>query len=144
MQRTTRSVRLTDAGVRLYASVRPALDEVILPRPQGIHNIQCRRNSAIGLVGFLLGDERLISIAIDDPANGFRKQLEKGVLDDGRKVTKAMVAAMIPEEMIKIREYLGAQFGAGRYDDAARIFADLVDHDTFVEFLTLPAYDLIS
>jgi len=63
--------------------LRPALDEIILPRPQGIHNIQCRRNSAIGLVGFLLGDEKLISIAIDDPANGFRKQLEKGVLDDG-------------------------------------------------------------
>jgi len=28
VQRTTRSVRLTDAGQRLYASVRPALDEV--------------------------------------------------------------------------------------------------------------------
>jgi len=28
VQRTTRSVRLTDAGERLYASVRPALDEV--------------------------------------------------------------------------------------------------------------------
>ena len=28
----------------------------------------------------------------------------KGMLDDGRKVTKAMVAAMIPEEMQKIRE----------------------------------------
>src|SRR5438067_5642248 len=68
----------------------------------------------------------------------------KGVLDDGRKITKAMVAAMIPEEMIKIREYLGTQFGTGRYDDAARIFADLVDHDIFVEFLTLPAYDLIA
>ena len=68
----------------------------------------------------------------------------KGVLDDGRKVTKAMVAAMIPEEMAKIRDLLGPAFGAGRYDDAARIFADLVDNDTFVEFLTLPAYDLIN
>ncbi|MEO8675443.1 MAG: malate synthase A, partial [Casimicrobiaceae bacterium] len=68
----------------------------------------------------------------------------KGVLDDGRKVTKAMVAAMIPEEMTKIRDLLGPAFGAGRYDDAAKIFADLVDNDTFVDFLTLPAYDLIS
>ena len=68
----------------------------------------------------------------------------KGVLDDGRKVTKAMVAAMIPEEMAKIRDLLGPAFGAGRYDDASRIFADLVDNDTFVEFLTLPAYDLIN
>src|SRR6266853_1948547 len=68
----------------------------------------------------------------------------KGVLDDGRKVTKAMVAAMIPEEMQKIRDHLGSQFGAGRYDDAAKILADLVDNDTFVEFLTLPAYERID
>ncbi|MFO1283282.1 MAG: malate synthase A [Burkholderiales bacterium] len=68
----------------------------------------------------------------------------KGVLDDGRKVTKPMVASMIPEEMAKIRELLGAAFGEGRYDEAATIFADLVDNDTFVEFLTLPAYERID
>ncbi len=68
----------------------------------------------------------------------------KGVLDDGRKVTKAMVAAMIPEEMQKIRGLLGAAFGDGRYDEAAKIFADLVSSDTFVEFLTLPAYERID
>ncbi len=68
----------------------------------------------------------------------------KGVLDDGRKVTKAMVAAMIPEEMQKIRDLLGPAFGQGRYDEAAKIFADLVDNDTFVEFLTLPAYEKID
>lgn len=37
VQRTTRSVRLTEAGERLYASVRPALEEVraavVLGRP---------------------------------------------------------------------------------------------------------------
>jgi malate synthase len=68
----------------------------------------------------------------------------KGVLDDGRKVTKEMVAAMIPEEMAKIREYLGAAYADGKYDDAAKIFADLVNDDTFVEFLTLPAYERID
>jgi len=68
----------------------------------------------------------------------------KGVLDDGRKVTKAIVAAMIPEEMQKIRDLLGAAFGEGRYDEAADIFADLVANDTFVEFLTLPAYEKID
>ena len=51
---------------------------------------------------------------------------------------------MIPEEMQKIRELLGAAFGAGQYDDAAEIFADLVNNDTFVEFLTLPAYERID
>ncbi|MEO6565214.1 MAG: malate synthase A [Casimicrobiaceae bacterium] len=68
----------------------------------------------------------------------------KGVLDDGRKVTKAMVAAMIPEEVAKIRELLGTAYGDGKYDTAAKIFADLVNNDTFVEFLTLPAYELID
>jgi len=68
----------------------------------------------------------------------------KGVLDDGRKVTKEMVALMIPEEMQKIRDLLGADYGEGKYDDAAKIFADLVNNDTFVEFLTLPAYERID
>jgi malate synthase len=68
----------------------------------------------------------------------------KGVLDDGRKVTKEMVAAMVPEEKQKIRELLGAAYGAGKYDDAAQIFSDLVNNDTFVEFLTLPAYERID
>ncbi len=68
----------------------------------------------------------------------------KGVLDDGRKVTKDMVAAMLPEEMQKIRDLLGPAFGEGKYDDAAKIFADLVNDDTFVEFLTLPAYERID
>jgi malate synthase len=68
----------------------------------------------------------------------------KGRLDDGRKVTKEMVAAMIPEEMKKIRDLLGGAFGEGKYDDAAQIFAELVNNDTFVEFLTLPAYERID
>jgi len=68
----------------------------------------------------------------------------KGVLDDGRKVDKPMVAAMIPQEMTKIRDLLGPAFADGRYETAAKIFEELVDNDTFVEFLTLPAYDLID
>jgi len=68
----------------------------------------------------------------------------KGVLDDGRKVGKPMVAAMIPEELAKIRQLLGAAYDDGKYDTAAKIFADLVNDDTFVDFLTLPAYELID
>ncbi|NDP41249.1 MAG: malate synthase A [Aromatoleum sp.] len=68
----------------------------------------------------------------------------KGKLDDGRKITREMVAAMIPEEMRKIREQLGAAYGDAKYDDAAQIFAELVNNDTFVEFLTLPAYERID
>ena len=68
----------------------------------------------------------------------------KASLDDGRKITREMVDAMIGEEMQRIRADLGPAFGAGRYDEAAAIFADLVSRDDFVEFLTLPAYALID
>ena len=49
-----------------------------------------------------------------------------------------MVAAMIPEELRRYATLLGSAFGEGRYDEAAAIFADLVNDDTFVEFLTCP------
>src|SRR5438067_13211722 len=68
----------------------------------------------------------------------------KGKLDDARKVTKEMVAAMIPEGMHKIRTLLGPAFCEGRYEEASKIFADLVNNDAFVEFLTLPAYERID
>jgi malate synthase len=68
----------------------------------------------------------------------------KGKLDDGRMISKAMVAAMIPEEMSKIRQLLGSAFGEGRYEEASAIFSDLVDNDNFIEFLTFPAYERID
>jgi malate synthase len=68
----------------------------------------------------------------------------KGILDDGRKVTQAMVTAMIPQEVQKIRDLLGPAYADGKYDEAATIFANLVDDDSFVEFLTLPAYERID
>ena len=68
----------------------------------------------------------------------------KGTLDDGRKVTKELVATLLPEELGGIRKLLGAAYADGQYDEAARIFADLVNNDTFVEFLTLPSYERID
>lgn len=61
----------------------PALEQIILPAKLGIHNIQCRHNAAIGLVGFLYGDDRLVRLAIEDPKRGFRQQILRGVRDDG-------------------------------------------------------------
>lgn len=37
----------------------PAVRKVLLPHRMGVHNIQCWKNSAVGLVGFLLGDGQL-------------------------------------------------------------------------------------
>jgi len=61
----------------------PAVTEVILPHKMGVHNIQCWKNSAVGLVGFLLGDRGLIDTAIEDAQRGYRAQMATGVTADG-------------------------------------------------------------
>ncbi len=61
----------------------PAARDVILPHHLPIHNIQCWKNSAVGLTGLLLGDTALIQAAIDDPDRGYRVQMSKGVQTDG-------------------------------------------------------------
>jgi malate synthase len=69
----------------------------------------------------------------------------KGKLDDGRKVTKEMVSSMVPEELPKIREYLGdAGWGKGKYEQAAKMFEGMCLSDEFEEFLTVPAYKEIA
>jgi len=64
----------------------------------------------------------------------------KGVLDDGRKVTDAMVKAMIPEELVKVKALVGT---GATYDRAAQIFEEMSTSDNFAEFLTLPLYEEI-
>ena len=68
-----------------------------------------------------------------------------GVLDDGRKVTEDLVRTLLPEELARVRTLLGEDgWAAGRYEEAARLFEDLVFSDDFVEFLTLPGYELLT
>ncbi|HWZ67708.1 MAG TPA: malate synthase A [Stellaceae bacterium] len=62
-------------------------------------------------------------------------------LEDGRTVDAALCSAMLDEELAKLRE---AARDGGRYDDAADLFRQLVEAPSFPEFLTLPAYDLIT
>lgn len=68
-----------------------------------------------------------------------------GVLDDGRRVTRELFQALLPQELARVREILGeAQYGAGRYEEAAQMFEKLTLADDFAEFLTLPAYEAIA
>jgi malate synthase len=64
----------------------------------------------------------------------------KGVLDDGRKVTVDLFRKLLAEELAKVK----ASFSEGKYDEAAQLFEKLTADDRYVEFLTLPAYDLID
>jgi malate synthase len=69
----------------------------------------------------------------------------KGVLEDGRKVTKELFRKLLPEELAKVRALLGADgWAAGRYDDAAKLFDRLITSDEYVDFLTLPGYEWLT
>jgi len=67
-----------------------------------------------------------------------------GVLDDGRKIDAEMARAMITEELERTRELLGPAFANGKYEEGARLFEQITVTDDYVEFLTLPAYELID
>ncbi|HWA39255.1 MAG TPA: malate synthase A [Burkholderiales bacterium] len=68
----------------------------------------------------------------------------KGVLADGRKVTAELFKQLLAEELPKVRAHLGeAAYAAGKYEEGARLFERLTVGE-YVEFLTLPAYDLIG
>ncbi len=69
----------------------------------------------------------------------------KGVLDDGRKVTKELFKSLVPQELQRVREILGdRQYAAGKYEVGAQMFDELTCKDEFAEFLTLPAYDYVT
>jgi malate synthase len=68
----------------------------------------------------------------------------KGVLEDGRKVTVELFRTLLKDELPKVRKYLGEDgWKAGRYEEAAKLFDQITTGD-YVEFLTLPAYELID
>ncbi len=69
----------------------------------------------------------------------------KGVLADGRKVTREMVSSLTADELTKTPEIVGADaFASGKYAEGAKLFEQLVLDDNYEEFLTLPAYRAIN
>jgi malate synthase len=69
----------------------------------------------------------------------------KGVLDDGRKVTKELFRKLLPDELAKVKTLLGEEaWKAGRYDEAAKLFDQITTGDEYVEFLTLPGYEWLT
>jgi malate synthase len=69
----------------------------------------------------------------------------KGVLDDGRKVTKELFTTILADELVKTPAIVGAEaFAAGKYAEGAKLFGEITASDDYVEFLTLPAYRALA
>jgi malate synthase len=69
----------------------------------------------------------------------------RAVLDDGLPVTPELFDRALTEEMERVRDEIGpAAYAEGRFPEAIRLFRDLSLADTFEDFLTIPAYQLID
>src|SRR5438045_2905529 len=69
----------------------------------------------------------------------------RGVLNDGRQVTKELFRSVLDEELGKIKATVGtARFEKGKFAAARELFDKITTDDQFVEFLTLPGYDKLD
>ncbi|WP_438479990.1 malate synthase A [Oleiharenicola lentus] len=65
-------------------------------------------------------------------------------LDDGRAITAALYDELLPNELAAIRaEYGDARFDGGHFEEAVELFMRMSKSETFDEFLSLPAYELL-
>ena len=67
----------------------------------------------------------------------------RGVLDDGRKVDAELFRAILAEELEKIHGKYPENLRSF-FDRAAVLFDEISTSDDFVNFLTLPAYQMID
>jgi len=66
-------------------------------------------------------------------------------LSDGREVTPDLVRQVEAEELDKLRQTFGEEvFAASRADEAKALFEQVALNGDFIEFLTLPAYQLLD
>jgi hypothetical protein len=68
---------------RIETHLLLAAADIIREHHLGVHNIQCWKNTAVGLVGLITQTHPLVREALADPARGFQTQIAQGITDDG-------------------------------------------------------------
>ena len=69
----------------------------------------------------------------------------KAKLDDGRPVEEALVHEVIGEEMAKLKQVIGSdRYSGGHFKEAVELFLHVATPPQFIDFLTLPAYQLLT
>src|SRR6266849_5002253 len=120
--------------------------------PGGITEAGLRNNVSVALqyLANWLGGNGAVSIfnLMEDAATAeiSRSQVWQWIhndvaLDDDGIVSRELVERLIDEELTKIRAMGGEAFDAERYGQAVALFSEVALADSFVEFLTLPAYE---
>jgi malate synthase len=66
-------------------------------------------------------------------------------LADGREVTQELFESVLKDEMSKVRDAIGhSAYDSGRFQEAIDLFREMSLAHEFAEFLTIPAYKLIT
>jgi malate synthase len=66
-------------------------------------------------------------------------------LDDGVAVTRTLVQQRLGEEYERVRREIGAaRFDRGHFPEARKLFEEVATSDELVDFLTLPAYEVLE
>ncbi len=65
--------------------------------------------------------------------------------NDGRLITEGRFDRLLTDELDRIHSEVGsARLAGGVFPTAARLFAEMIQQDSFDEFLTLPAYEHLT
>ena len=121
---------ITEAGLRSNISV-------------GIQYLEAwlRGNGAVG-INNLMEDAATAEISRSQVWQWLNNDVK---LADGQQVTRELVERIVGEELDKIKDAVGEQtFEKGRWQEARDVFESVALADDYVEFLTLPAYELID
>ena len=96
-------------------------------------------------------DQAAERIGLDDGArqvlSGHRRETAVQVrvrMDNGATVTAERFDLLLGAELEQVHHEVGtARFRSGAFSTAVRLFSSMVKNDSFDEFLTLPAYQLL-
>jgi malate synthase len=121
---------VTEAGLRLNVSV-------------GIQYVESwLRGNGAAAINNLMEDAATAEISRSQVWQWVRNHVR---MADGATVTRDLVRRIEDEELARLRETYGEElYGRGRFEEARRVFDQVALSDEFVEFLTLPAYELID
>ena len=98
------------------------------------------RNKKGDLHAYLMEDAATAEIARTQVWKWIREETK---LEDGRTITSVLVQNMLQEEVVKMKESSVKDLPSSNYNLAAHLFYQLVTSDQFVDYLTLPAYDIL-
>ncbi|HXM55390.1 MAG TPA: malate synthase A [Candidatus Dormibacteraeota bacterium] len=121
---------ITEAGLRLNVSV-------------GIQYVESwLRGNGAAAINNLMEDAATAEISRSQVWQWVRNGSR---LDDGRVIDRDLVRRIEDEELANLRQAYGDElYGKGRFEEARGVFDQVALADEFVEFLTLPAYELID